>query len=148
MPRQTFATREFFVDCIENATRQNVLNLPLFFTRLTLSEDDQKCHAMRFQYFESLAPQVMDVSISILPLNDACTKITVHAAYASGCVFTKDPFITAALKNIEQAIHLSLTGCATEFEPLQPKQKFRLHLRKLKGNAWLERKPAFLDPVA
>lgn len=147
MPRQTFATREFFVDACETAARESVMALPYFFNRLRLLGENQKLHHFQFLYEPSEAQLPVRVAISLLPLNESNTKITVHGSYSTGCAFTKDPYINTAVANVEAALQAAVQGAEAPFEPAVPRKKLTSRYRHVRqatsgllGNALKGRK--------
>src|SRR5919107_1308028 len=104
MPRQTFATREFFVDTCETATHEAVIALPYFFNRLRFLVENDKLHCIRFLYEPKEQQPAIQIAISVLPLNESYTKVTVHGSYTNGSAFNKDPYITTAVANVEAAL--------------------------------------------
>jgi hypothetical protein len=134
MPRQTFATREFFVSNPEAATHHTVLNLPQFFRKMQLTGENTKLHCITFLYAPEGKHDAIQVVMSILPLDEGCTKVTVHGSYTTGCAFKKDWYMTYALDNIEAAIHAAINGSTMPFEPPLPKKKLAQRCREVKHN--------------
>jgi hypothetical protein len=132
MPRQTFATREFFVSIPETTTHQTVLNLPNFFTRIRFAGENPKLHCLTFLYVPQDEQEAVHIIISVLPLDEGCTKITVHGSYGNGCVFTKDRYMDYVMSNVEAALQAAASGSTSLFEPIVPKKKFLLRYTKVK----------------
>jgi hypothetical protein len=122
MPRQTFATREFFVNACETATRQSLDALPYTFSKIRFIAENPKLHCFHFLYDAEGRQSAIQVTISLLPLNEGCTKVTVHGSYPTGNAFTNDPCMTLAMLNVEGALQATISGAA-RFEPLVPKKK-------------------------
>ena len=123
MPRQTFATREFFVETCEAAAREAVIALPYFFNRLRFMAENEKLFCITFLYEPQVQQQPVHIAISLLPLNESHTKITVHGSYTNGSAFSKDPYITTAVANVEAALRCAISGDNAPFEPIVPKKK-------------------------
>jgi|SRR6476646_3942123 len=134
MPRQTFATREFFVNSAENATHRTVLDLPYFFSKMKFLGENSKLHCITFLYAPDSEHNPIHVVISLLPLDDGCTKITVHGSYPNGCVFSKDGYMENAVDNVEAALQAATSGAPAPFEPIVLKKKFSQRYRKVKHN--------------
>lgn len=134
MPRQTFATREFFVSNPEAATRHTVLNLAHFFRRMQLTGENAKLHCITFLYAPEGEQCAIHVVMSLLPLDEGCTKVTVHGSYTTGCVFKKDLYMMQALDNIEAALQAAINGSTIPFEPPVRKKKLAQRYRDVKHN--------------
>jgi len=123
MPRQTFATREFFVETCEAAAHDAVIALPYFFNRLRFMAENEKLFCITFLYEPQEQQQPVHIAISLLPLNESHTKITVHGSYTTGAAFSKDLYITSAIANVEAALRCAISGANAPFEPAVPKKK-------------------------
>lgn len=132
MPRQTFATREFFVEACEAAAHEAIMALPYYFNRLRFLERNEKLHSLIFFYEPTEAYQPVHISISLLYFNDSHSKVTVHGSYTSKCAFSKDPYITAAVANVEAALHAAVSGNGALFEPVVPKKKLTQRCQNVK----------------
>jgi len=141
MPRQTFATRQFFVNACERATRQYIDDLPGLYPRLRFVSENAKLHCLLFSYAPEGEQLPIQISLSTLPLNDDCTKVTVHGSFANGCAFYNNPYMTNAMQNVEAALQAAVNGNAV-FEPQQPKKKMAHRYRHARHSA-----AAFLNSV-
>jgi hypothetical protein len=133
MPRQTFATREFFVNVCEHTTQQGVLALPRTFHQMRFIAENAKLHCMLFLYEPDDGRASIQVSVSVLPLNDECTKVTVHGSYTNGCAFNNDRYMALVMLNAEAALQAAISG-STAFEPLMPKKKLAQRCQHVKQN--------------
>jgi hypothetical protein len=133
MPRQTFATREFFVNVCEHVTQQGVLELPRTFHQMRFVAENAKLHSILFMYEPDDVGAPVQVSVSVLPLNDACTKVTVHGSYTNGCAFNHDKYMTLVMLNVEAALQAAISG-STAFEPMVPKKKLAQRCQHVKQN--------------
>lgn len=134
MPRQTFATREFFVEACETAAHEAIMALPYYFNRLRFLARNEKLHSLNFFYEPVDAHQPVQISISLLYFNESHSKVTVHGSYTNGCAFSKDPYMTAAVANVEAALHAAVSGAS--FQPITPKKKLtqrRLNVKQATG---------------
>lgn len=121
MPRQTFITKEFFVNASEIDARQNIMTLPTAISNIKLVAENQKLHSVTFAY-ERANDVLHHIAISLLPLNDSHTQIIMHASNANGSYFYNDPYVTNAVVNFEQAICAAVKGNLSAFEPVVPKK--------------------------
>jgi len=130
MPRQTFITKDFFVDASEKIVKQTIFAMPSFFSAIKFIEENSKLQYARFVYEKSDSKSPAYIDVSLLPLNENQTKITLHGTYVNGAIFYKDEFMLNALKNFESAIYAGLDGNLSYFEPQTPgkttKQKLLL----------------------
>lgn len=121
MPRQNFISRNFFVEASEKETQQAILTIPRFAENIKLIEENKVLHSIRF-LFEHPGYEIhQHMDVSILPLNNSHTRVTLHASYPNGHVFSNDSFINNALINFESAVHSALNGYPTEYKPCQRK---------------------------
>lgn len=130
MPRQTFATREFFVEARETAAHEAIIALPYFFNRLHFLALNEKLHSITFFYEPNGEHKPVHITISLLPFNESHSKITVHGSYTNGCAFNKDPYITTAVANVEAALHAAVSGSSASFEPVIVKKKLGVHVKQ------------------
>lgn len=135
MPRQTYATREFFLNTLETTAHETVLDLPLFFSKIRLLAQNLKLHCVTFLYEQEGAFLPIHIAISVLPLDSSHTKVTVHGSYTNGCAFYKDPYVTNAVANVEAALQAAISGCTHAFEPVVPKKKFSQRCMQLRTMA-------------
>ena len=142
MSRKTFTTKQFFVNASQTEARQAVADLPQAFSRLQLLNENPKLHSFLFFYEQEGAQQHSHVAVSLLPLNDQQTQVTVHGSYANGQAFYNDPYVANALANFEAALQAAIKGGAASFEPLVAKQNFSYRWLRLVGTA-----AAFLSAV-
>lgn len=122
MPRQTFITKDFFVNASEKKAKQIIFSIPSFFTSIKFIEENNRLHSIRFLYEKNNGKSPANIDVSLLPLNEDQTKITLHVSYLNGAFFYKDEYMLNALNNFESAIYAGLTGNLTHFEPQAPKQ--------------------------
>lgn len=122
MRRQTFISKEFFVNASENDAQQVILNLPSYISNIKLIAHNHKLHSVSFAYERE--PELMHqvITVAVLPLNNQQTQVTLHGSYASGVAFSNDPYVENAVANFENAIHAALQGSLATFEPLMLKK--------------------------
>jgi hypothetical protein len=142
MPRKTFTTKQFFVNTSQTHARNIVAALPQAFGRLQLLSENPKLHSFLFFYEQESEQQHSHVTVSLLPLDEQQTQITVHGSYANGKVFYNDPYVTNALANVEAALQAAINGCVATFEPLVARQNLSYRWLRLIGTA-----AAFLSAV-
>ena len=142
MPRKTFTTNQFFVDASQANARQAVAELPQVFSRMKLLSENQNLHSFLFFYEQEGEQLHSHVAVSLLPLDEQQTQVTVHGSYASGQAFYNDPFVTNALANFEAALQAAIKGGAASFEPQVAKENLSYRWLRLMGTA-----AAFLSAV-
>lgn len=102
-------------------TKQIIFAIPSFFSAIKFVEENNRLHSARFLCEENnnnKSPAYIDVSL--LPLNENQTKITLHGSYINGAFFYKDEYMLNALNNFEAAIYARLDGNLSHFEPQAP----------------------------
>src|SRR5947199_4824701 len=122
MPRQNYLTRESFVDATEKQIKESLLTIPAFASNIRLIAENKLTDSIRFNY--ELAPKKLEyhVNISVLPLNEKYTRISLHATYANGQAFQSNSDINIALHDFESAIEAALKGDISTYKPYQPKE--------------------------
>jgi hypothetical protein len=124
MPRQTFLTRESFVDAPEKQTRDSILLLPAYIDCITLHNEKHGIDACRFSYGPCAKDLYYYIDVSLLPLNDQYTRVSLHASHINGQPFYTDREMSLVLHEFESAIHASVKGELDTFSRfLQPKQQ-------------------------
>ncbi|HVG13746.1 MAG TPA: hypothetical protein VM935_02260 [Chitinophagaceae bacterium] len=134
MPRQTYLSKDFFVNASEFETKELILALPEGIDHIKFISEDDIRHTLNFIYKGHLQSDDKDncVSVSLLPLSINQTMISLQASHANGSAFHKDVIVTNALNNFEKAIVASANGKLTEFMPLPMKdEKKRIHVSLL-----------------
>lgn len=116
MPRQNFISKDFFVNATEEETRQSIKGLPGFVPNVKLVMENKVIPTVKFLYERPGEEKHHHVDVSVLPLTDMYTRVTLHVSYASGHAFNKDPYINNALQNFESAIHAALGGHADTYQ--------------------------------
>jgi len=134
MPRQTFITKDFFVNASEKMTKQIIFAIPSFFSAIKFIEENNRLHSVRFFYEKNNNKPPAYIDVSLLPLNENQTKITLHGSYVNGAFFYKDEYMLSALNNFESAIYAGLDGNLSRFEPEPPKKNTK---QKMLGPMYL-----------
>ena len=131
MSRQTFISKDFFVNASEQVARQTILSLPKAISNIKLVAENPRLHSVTFLYERPDDELPNHVAVSLLPLNESHTQVTLHGSYPNGSAFYNDPYINNAVANFESAIHAAINGNLSQFQPEIPKknisQRF-LHL--------------------
>lgn len=124
MPRQTFLSKDFFVDASEQETRKHILSLPSCIDSIKFVAEDSMRHSIKFVYERPADdPENYNcIQVILLPLNVDQTKITLHGSYAHGNVFHNQSEVFNALNNFEAAVRAALGGTISEFEVAQLKE--------------------------
>lgn len=120
MPRQNFLTKDFFVQASENQTKQALLEIPVFAEAISFAGENTLLQSWRFLYTRSEGENQV-LSISLLPMNDGHTHVTLHSTYANGHAFHKDKYIVNALDNFESALKAALSGDEQGYMAKSPK---------------------------
>ena len=118
MPRQTFLSRESFVDATEKQTRETLLSIPAFVSNITLVSENIIRESFRFDYELTEKNLYYVIDVTILPLNDQYTRISLHASHSNGHAFYEDSDMAFALHDFESAIHAALKGDLAHYRPL------------------------------
>lgn len=137
MPRQTFLSRESFVDAPEKQTRDSVLALPGYADHIRLVTDKHLVHCYRFYFGPSAKNVFYHIDVSILPLNDQYTRVSLHASYLNGQSFHSDPDMAFVLHEFESAVHASVKGEMVQFskpEDVRERGKWWVQLSNLLRN--------------
>jgi len=117
MPRQNFLAKESFVNASETLTRESILSIPVFANNISLVTENKMLQNMRFVY-EQLDNEVKyHIDVSVLPLNDEYTRISLHATHTNGHSFQNDPDMAIALHDFESAVTAALNGDTSLYQP-------------------------------
>jgi hypothetical protein len=122
MPRQNFLTKDFFVHASEHQTNHALREIPGFATQISFAGENTLLQSCRFLYTRAQAESQV-ISVSLLPMNDGHTHVTLHSTYANGHSFTRDPFIANALENFEAALQAALKGEGQSYVARDPKMQ-------------------------
>ena len=117
MPRQTFLTRESFVNATETAIKESLLAIPVFANNIKLEWDNQMLQKVRFRFEQLEKNECYWIDVSVLPLNDSHTRICLHASYTDGQAFYESPDMAIALHDFESAIGAALNGDSSLYQP-------------------------------
>jgi hypothetical protein len=123
MPRQNFISKEFFVNASESEIKQTVLTIPQFVGNIKFLCENTIGAAVKFIYETPGYDLHNYVYVSLLPLNDQQTRVSLHVTYTNGQVFGKDSYISNALTNFESAIYAGLQGNLPHYRLSAPKVK-------------------------
>ena len=116
MPKQTFITRDFFVNASIDLVKKKLLDLPQHIAYIKFVKENNLTLSIQFlyQYPDSEKDKLIDVSI--LALNETQSLVTLHGSFADGSVFNKDPYVANAVENFERAINASINNLMKGFE--------------------------------
>jgi hypothetical protein len=123
MPRQTFISRESFVDATEKQTRETLFTVPAYVSNIKLLAENKVIETLKFSYEQVNKKQSYIIDVSVLPLNDQYTRLSLHASYPNGHAFYEDADIAFALHDFESAIHAALKGDLAHYKPNGQKEK-------------------------
>lgn len=122
MPRQTFISKDFFVNASEEVTKQMLIGLPTYLSNVKLMNQNIQLPSLKFIYERNMESLHQHVNVSILPLSFDYTKITLQVTYLNGHAFRKDSYVSNTLQNFEAAIKASINGSIKDYEPSEIKQ--------------------------
>lgn len=123
MPRQTFLSRESFVDATEKQTKETLFSIPAYVSNIQLVSENKLIESFKFSYEQVEKKLQYVIDVSILPLNDQYTRISLHASHNNGHAFYSDADMAFALHDFESAIHAALKGDLAHYKPLGQKTK-------------------------
>lgn len=121
MPRQTFLSKESFVDATEKQTKATLLSIPGFVSNIQLLSENKTIESLKFSYEQPVKKLQYHIDITILPLNDQYTRISLHASYANGQIFHSNSDMAVVLHDFESAIHAALKGDLSYYKPYAPR---------------------------
>jgi hypothetical protein len=120
MPRQNFLSKDFFVRASEQEIKQVMLSIPSFAKHIRFVQENKLVDSFRFSYQLPEKKQHL-LDISLLPLDDQFTSVSMHVSYTNGQAFYSDPDLSLALHDFESAIQAGLKGCVTDYKPFESK---------------------------
>ena len=121
MPRQTFLSRESFVDATEKQTKDTLFSIPAYVSHIRLVSENARIESYKFSYEQAEKKLDYIIDVSILPLNDQYTRISLHASHRNGHAFYADADMAFALHDFESAIHAALKGDLSHYRPASQK---------------------------
>jgi hypothetical protein len=123
MPRQTFLSGESFVDATEKQTKETLFSIPAYISNIRLVAENKMIESYKFSYEQAEKKLHYIIDVSILPLNDQYTRISLHASHSNGHAFYEDADMAFALHDFESAIHAALKGDLAHYKPAGQKLK-------------------------
>jgi hypothetical protein len=117
MPRQTFLSRESFVDATEKQTKETLFSIPAYVSNIKLVAENKVIESFKFSYDLIEKKLQYTIDVTILPLNDQYTRISLHASRSNGDAFYADADMAFALHDFESAIHAALKGDLAHYKP-------------------------------
>ena len=79
MPRQTFLSRESFVDATERQTKETLFSIPAYVSHIRMVAENKVIESYKFHYEQAHKNIHYVIDVSILPLNDQYTRISLHS---------------------------------------------------------------------
>jgi hypothetical protein len=110
MPRQNFLSRESFVNASELKTRDSIMSLPFHLGHIELITENKMIDKMRFVYVHAAKKIEYFIDVTVLPLNEQYTRVSLHASHVNGHSFYEDAEMAIALHDFESAIHATVNG--------------------------------------
>ena len=123
MPRQNFLSRESFVEATELQAKDSILSIPVFASNIRLLAENKMLQTFKFSYQLPQKQIEYHVDVTILPLDNRYTRISLHGRHSNGHAFGNDAEMTIALHDFESAIQAAVKGDVTSYKPYQPKEK-------------------------
>ena len=117
MPRQNFLAKESFVNASEALTRESILSIPVFATNIKLLAENKMLQKMQFMFEQPDREMNYLIDVSVLPLNDEYTRISLHATHTNGHAFNHDSDMAIALHDFESAVAAALNGDTSLYQP-------------------------------
>lgn len=141
MTRKTFLTRESFVDATEQYTREMLYSLPGYKANIQLLSENKAIECMKFTYEIAEKGLFYNIAVTVLPLNEQYTRISLKASHANGHTFYKDAELAFALHDFESTVHAAIKGDLTYFSSNVQKSAEPNRLQQL----WQALKPAMVN---
>lgn len=123
MPRQNFLSRESFVEATEQQAKESVLSIPVFASNIKLFAENKVLQTFKFIYQLPQKQAEYHVDVTILPLDNQYTRISLHGRHCNGESFANDSDMAIALHDFESAIQAAVKGDVTSYKPYQPKER-------------------------
>lgn len=123
MPRQNFLSRESFIDATEKQARESLFSIPAFATNIKFLAENKMIESIRFSYEMPVKKVQYLVDVTVMPLNEKYTRVSLHGRYAGGQAFSNDADLAIALHDFELAVLAAVTGDVTQYKPYVPKVK-------------------------
>jgi proteasome lid subunit RPN8/RPN11 len=119
MPRQNFISRDFFVRASEKEVKKIILGIPEFASHIKFVQENKLVDSLRFCY--QRPNKLHNLDVSLLPLDDQFTSVSLHASHTNGQSFYSDADLSSALHDFELAIQAGLKGNVTNYMPFVAK---------------------------
>ena len=121
MPRQNFLSKESFVDATEKQTKDSIMSIPAFAPNIKLIAENKMIESIRFSYELAVKEIEYYIDVSIHPLNEKYTRVSLNGRHASGQSFHNNTDMAIALHDFESAILAALKGDVSQYKPYVPK---------------------------
>lgn len=110
MPRQTFLSRESFLESSEKRTREVLTLLSEHAANISFVADNRLTGGLRFCYVSRSRNAAYNIDVSVLPLNDQYTRLCLHASHTNEEAFYENPDMAYALHDMEAGIQAMVGG--------------------------------------
>jgi hypothetical protein len=117
MPRQTFLSKEFFINSSEKHAKLSLLSLPQLVGDIKFVSENRLTKSLRFLFQNITEKKNYQVDVSLLPLDDNYTQVNLHVSYTNEQAFVHDNSIRYALINFQDAIYAALKGDINYYKP-------------------------------
>src|SRR4051794_9356875 len=121
MPRQNFLSRESFVDASEKQAKDSLLSIPAFASNIRLIAENKMIESIRFSYDLAVKEIQYFIDVSVMPLNEKYTRISLHGRLKGGQALTSTTDLAIALHDFESAVMAALKGDVSSYKPYTPK---------------------------
>ena len=121
MPRQNFLSRESFVDATEKQAKDSLLSIPAFVPNIRFVSENKMVGSTRFSYEQPVKSTEYFIDVSVLPLNEQFTRVSLHGTHVNGHSFQNDTDMAIALHDFEAAMQAALKGDVSLYTPSEPK---------------------------
>lgn len=123
MPRQNFLSKESFVEATEQQAKDGILSIPVFASNIRLLVENKVLQTCKFAYYFQQKQVEYHIDVTILPLDNHYTRISLHGRHSNGESFGNDSDMAIALHDFESAIQAAIRGDVTSYKAHQPKPK-------------------------
>jgi hypothetical protein len=123
--RHNYLTRESFVPVSEEQARNSLRAIPAFASHIEFLSENRFTESLRFRYAPVNSELNILVDVTVLPLNESYTRISLHGTYETGQAL-RDPKeenkLGFSLHDFEKAAEAAIRGEATSYEAPRPRK--------------------------
>lgn len=119
--RQNFLSKETFAETTEWQARESLLSIPVFASNIRLIEENKMLQSFKFSYEQPVKKMEYFIDVTILPLNEKYTRISLHGRRPDGHAFNNDADMAMSLHDFESALLAAVDGDTSLYKPYTPK---------------------------